>query len=93
MFIFFILFNIFLLHDSEKYVIEDKKDISTKTVFPVKHIYQLASPFHCSVLTLLSLTLLSNTNVTVFNVTNTNVITLLLFNNNVIVNAGAILIQ
>jgi hypothetical protein len=44
MFIFFILFNIFLLHDSEKYVIEDKKDISTKTVFPVKHIYQLASP-------------------------------------------------
>ena len=61
MLFFFILFNILTLHDSKKYVIDNKTAISPKPVFPGKHIYQ-------PVITLLSLTLLFNTNFTVLNV-------------------------
>ena len=61
MFIFFILFNILTLHDSQKYDIDDKTTTSPKPVLPKKRIKP-------HVITLLSLTLLSNTNFTVLNV-------------------------
>ena len=61
MLFFFILFNILTLHDSKKYVIDNKTTTSPKPVVPGKHIKP-------HVITLLSLTLLTNTNFTVLNV-------------------------
>ena len=42
MFIFFILFNILTLHDSQKYDIDNKTTASPFPVFPGKHINRLA---------------------------------------------------